>query len=245
MRIRKMNNNGDSGLNRLKWYWVRFWMRYAGLNGIGRIATRFATWFAPPHKASIILSSMNPQGYIAPSAIIYHSDVQLGANILIGDRVIIYQAKEGSTIKIADRVRILRDTTLETGFNGSLSIGEKTWIHPRCQINAYKSSINIGSNVQIAPNCALYSHNHGIAPGKHILQQPLQTKGDIIIGDYSWLGVGVIVLSGVKIGKGAVIGAGAVVTHDVPEGAVAAGVPARVMKMKCNLQEISADTKLK
>ncbi len=70
-----------------------------------------------------------------------------------------------------------------------------------------------------------------------IRKQPLQSKGPIIIEDDAWLGFGAIVLSGVHIGKGAVIGAGAVVTHDVPEGAVAVGSPARVVKMRNDLSE--------
>ena len=56
-----------------------------------------------------------------------------------------------------------------------------------------------------------------------------------MIEDDAWLGVGVIVLSGVRIGKGAVIGAGAVVSRDVPDGAIAMGVPARVVKMRAEL----------
>jgi len=68
-----------------------------------------------------------------------------------------------------------------------------------------------------------------------IKNQPLQTKGGILIEDNVWLGFGVIVLSGVRIGKGAVIGAGSVVTDDIPAGAIAVGVPARVVKMRCDL----------
>ena len=63
----------------------------------------------------------------------------------------------------------------------------------------------------------------------------MQTKGGIVIGDDAWLGVGVIVLDGVKIGKGAVVGAGSVVTRDIPDGAIATGVPARVVKMRRDL----------
>lgn len=216
----------------LKQYWIRFWMRYAGLSKFGRIATRFATWFAPPHKASAVLAAMNPKGYIAPSAVISHSDLRLGARILVGDRVIIFQNKNGGPVEIGDRVQILRDTTIETGFDGSLSIGNKSSIHPRCQINAYKAPIEIGAGVQIAPNCAFYSYDHGFAPDQNITEQPLETKGKIVVDDHAWLGVGVIVLSGVRIGKGAVIGAGSVVTHDIPDGGVAVGVPARVIKMR-------------
>lgn len=227
--------NAPSLTGILKRRWVRFWMRHAGLHGFGRIATRLATWGAPPHKASYVLAKMNPQGYIAPSSIIYHSDLQLGANILIGDRVIIYQAKDGGAVKLCDQVSILRDTAIETGYNGSITIGRTTWIQPRCQLNAYLGSITIGVGVDIAPNCALYAYDHGFAPDKTVREQALETKGDIVIEDHVWLGVGVIVLSGVRIGKGAVVGAGSVVTQDIPDGAIALGVPARVVKMRADL----------
>jgi acetyltransferase-like isoleucine patch superfamily enzyme len=61
------------------------------------------------------------------------------------------------------------------------------------------------------------------------------------VEDDAWLGYGVIVLDGVRIGKGAVVGAGAVVTHDIPEGAIAVGVPARVVKMRSDLVEKSEE----
>jgi acetyltransferase-like isoleucine patch superfamily enzyme len=60
----------------------------------------------------------------------------------------------------------------------------------------------------------------------------LQSKGPIIIGDEAWLSAGVIVLSGVRIGKDAIIGAGSVVTKDVPDGAIASGNPASVIKIR-------------
>jgi acetyltransferase-like isoleucine patch superfamily enzyme len=224
----------------LKRRWVRFWMRYAGLDPFGRFATRLATWFALPHKASTYLAYLNPRGYIAPSAIIHHLDLRLGANILIGDRVIIYQAKDGGAVEIGDQVCILRDTVLETGYNGHITIGPTTWLHPRCQVNAYLAPIEIGSGVDIAPNCAFYSYDHGFAPDKTIREQSLKTRGGIVIGDHAWLGVGAIVLNGVRIGEGAVVGAGSVVTEDVPDGAIAVGVPARVVKMRSTLRTRSS-----
>ncbi len=64
------------------------------------------------------------------------------------------------------------------------------------------------------------------------MKQPIETKGGIVIADNVWLGFGVIVLDGVRIGNGAVIGAGAVVNHDIPDNAIAVGVPARIIKMR-------------
>ena len=90
----------------------------------------------------------------------------------------------------------------------------------------------------LAPNCALYSYDHGIAPGIPIIEQPLQSKGPITIGSDAWLGVGAIVLGGVTIGDGAVIAAGSVVTHDIPDGSIAAGRPAQVVKMRNQIKNI-------
>jgi acetyltransferase-like isoleucine patch superfamily enzyme len=210
-------------------------MNCSGSGFYGRLATRLATWASPPHKASTHLAKLTPKGYVAPGAQIYHPDLRCGKNVFIGDRVLIFWADKGGHVEIGDRVCILRDTIIETGENGSLTLGADTYIHPRCQINAYKAAIRIGTGVLIAANCAFYPHNHGILPGRPIREQPLQSKGDIVIGDNVWLGTGVIVLGGVKIGEGAVIGAGSVVTRDIPAGAISMGAPARVIRMRSDL----------
>ncbi len=207
-------------------------MQHAGLSRFGRIATRLAAWFAPPYTARFYLARLNPNGYIDPSAIVHHANFLLGANIFVADRVVINQAANGGPVELGDRVHILRDTIIVSGAGGSVMIGADTFIQPRCQVMGYKGTIQIGRNVQIAPNCGFYSYDHSFSPDELIRKQPLKSKGDIIIDDDAWLGFGVIVLDGVKIGKGAVIGAGAVVRHDVPDGAIAVGVPARVVRMR-------------
>ena len=113
-----------------------------------------------------------------------------------------------------------------------MKIGADSHLHRGCQLSAYQAPIRIGDRVDVAARCAFYSYDHGIAVGRPIADQPLTSKGPIIIEDEAWLGYGVIVLSGVRIGKGAVVGAGSVVTNDVPDGAVVAGVPARVIKVR-------------
>jgi len=135
-------------------------------------------------------------------------------------------------VELGERVQIHRDSIIQTGAGGSVSIGLRTSIQPRCQFSAYLGSIHIGSYVQIAPNCAFYPYDHGVAPNQLISEQPLKTKGGITVDDDAWLGVGVIVLDGVRIGKGAVIGAGSVVTNNVADNAIAVGIPARVVKMR-------------
>lgn len=207
-------------------------MRRAGLDAFGRFATRLAGWPAPPHSARFPLALLNPLGYVHHTAIIYHKNLEWGKHIFVGDRVVINEARGGGTVSLGDGVHILRDTTIVTGEGGSVTVGAGTYIQPRCQIMGIKGSVRIGKGVQIAPNCAFYAYNHGFARGELIMKQPLTTKGEIMVDDDAWLGFGVIVLDGVRIGKGAVVGAGAVVTRDVPDEAIAVGVPARVVGMR-------------
>ena len=212
--------------------WARFWMQFAGMNPFGRAATKLAILTMPPYHGKRDMAAMNAKGFISPSASIYGEEIQLGNNIYIDDHVVLYGPHKDGEIVLGDKVTLLRGTILQLGIGGSITIGKQTTIQPFCQFSAYKSSIYIGKRVQIAPRCSFYPYNHGVDLGIPINDQPLTSKGNIRIGDESWLGVGVTVLDGVSIGAGAVIGAGSLVTTDIPENAIAAGSPAKVLKMR-------------
>lgn len=222
--------------------WCRFWMRRAGLTPSGRIATRLATWGTPPYKARSFLARLNEQGFVASDASISHDGLRRGKHVFIGEQVVIYRAKEGGPVELGEGVHLHRDSIVETGLGGSLTIGAHTHIQPRCQFSAYRGSIRIGCGVQIAPYCAFYPYDHGFDPGKLIAEQPIHSKGDIVIDDDAWLGVGVCVLDGARIGKGAVIGAGSVVTCDIPDYSIAVGVPARVVKSRFDLTSTAPES---
>lgn len=209
-------------------------MRFSGTGPVGRIATRFAAFGLPPYYGLVYLSRLNAKGYISPKAIIHHHHLNLGQNIFLDERVMIYQDIDGGSVDLGDGVHLHRETIIQTGQGGSVQIGSQTHIQPRCQLSAYKAPILIGSRIEIAPYCSFYPYNHGMACGEPIRKQPLQSKGGIIIEDDAWLGIGVIVLDGVRIGKGAVVGAGSVVVKDIPENAICFGVPARVVKLREN-----------
>ncbi len=219
-------------IDMFKRLWIRFWMRLAGRGPGGRMATRLATWLAPPYKARHSLAWMNRRGYISPSATLYHRDLRLDPHVFVGDRVTVFQEGHGGPVTLGAGVRLYGDCLLETGDGGSITIGSRSRVHQGCQLISYEAPIQIGCDVGISQNCAFYSYNHGVAPDRPVSTQPLASRGPIIVEDHVWFGVGVIVLDGVRIGTGAVIGAGAVVTRDIPAGAIASGVPARVMKMR-------------
>lgn len=204
-------------------------MLLSGISPLGRIATSLGTLFMPPYYGRKQAAQLTKKGYISPQAKLNCEELKLGYHVFIDDRVLIYQGENGGQVEIGTGAHIYRDTIIQTGDKGTVTIGADTHIQPRCQFSAYKANIRIGSRVQIAPNCSFYPYNHGIAPSVPISKQPLESKGDIIIEDDTWISVGVIVLDGVTIGKGAVIGAGAVVTKDIPDNAIAIGIPARVV----------------
>lgn len=88
--------------------------------------------------------------------------------------------------------------------------------------------IYIGSNTMIGPNVTIATAGHPILP--KLREQAYQFNAPVHIGKNCWLGAGVIVLPGITIGDNSVIGAGSVVTKDIPENVVAVGNPCRVLR---------------
>jgi maltose O-acetyltransferase len=88
--------------------------------------------------------------------------------------------------------------------------------------------IGIGDDVQIGPRVQLLTPTHPLEPEAR--RAKWETAAPIIIGDNVWLGGGVVVCPGVTVGADTVVGAGSVVTRDLPPGVLAAGVPARVVR---------------
>jgi acetyltransferase-like isoleucine patch superfamily enzyme len=219
--------------------WSRFWMQFGSRTPAGRLASWLAGWGVPPHYGRHILARMTPRGYTAPSAEVYHDSLQCGRQVFLGDRVVIYQCQNGGAVHLGHGVVVERDCILQTGQSGDISIESGSHIQPRCIFSAFMAPIHIGSDVQIAPNCTFYSYDHGFASGQSIKGQALTTKGGIMVDHGAWLGVGVNVLDGVHIGAGAIIAAGAVVTHDIPAEAIAGGVPARVIGVRPLQREVS------
>jgi acetyltransferase-like isoleucine patch superfamily enzyme len=113
---------------------------------------------------------------------------------------------------------------------GRISIGGGSLLNLNVMIAAVER-VEIGEHCMLANGCLITDGNHRFDD----LEQPVPwqgftTKGPVVIGDNVWLGANVVVTSGVRIGRRAVIGANSVVTTDVPEFAIAAGAPATVLK---------------
>lgn len=221
--------------------WAKFWMRYAGLSPLGRLATRLAILTVPPYKGRSHLRYCNYRGYISPKATIYHSQLSLGVNVFIGDGAVIYQDDGEGMIVIGDRTSVWGDCLLETGKGGAITIGPDCRVNLGVQVVSYQEPIRIGRDVGLSAHSVLYSFNHGTSPGRPYMEQPVESKGPIVIDDHAWIGMRSIILSGVHIGEHAIVAAGSIVTHDVPANAIAGGVPARIISMRGGEQSESRE----
>jgi len=168
----------------------------------------------------------------------------LGAqNIEIGDRVYIYRGvrinarQNNCRIWIDNQVALERGVDISGGENCQIEIGERTFIGPYTCIGG--GNVKIGNHCLIAAQTGIIANNHIFAdPAQKILDQG-ETREGIVIEDDCWLGYGVKVLDGVTIGEGSVIGAGAVVTKDIPPYSVAVGVPARTIASRLSTQPVT------
>jgi len=96
-------------------------------------------------------------------------------------------------------------------------------------------SIKIGNNVLIGPNVVLRSSDHRFTDVDTPIRLQGHNEGEITIEDDVWLGANVVVTKDVRIGHGCVIGAGSIVTRDLPPNSIAVGVPARVVSSRGGL----------
>lgn len=115
-------------------------------------------------------------------------------------------------------------------FNPELSIGDNSGVGVNCLVSG---ETYIGNNVMMGPDCIMYSYSHA----HDRLDIPMTEQGfkkatPINIGNDVWIGARVIILPGVTIGSHVIVGAGAVVTKDVPDYAIVGGSPAKIIRMR-------------
>jgi serine acetyltransferase len=135
-----------------------------------------------------------------------------------------------AAITIGSRCRIGAATELQTHDAGRIVLGSDIRINRGCTIVSY-SNVTIGDFAIIGEYVTIRDANHGMSTSEPMRYQP-HVSEPVRIGPDVWIGRGACVLPGVTIGKGAVIGANSVVTRSIPEGAIAAGMPAQIIRQR-------------
>ncbi|NJK92738.1 MAG: acyltransferase [Blastochloris sp.] len=129
------------------------------------------------------------------------------------------------------RANLIEHGVILHPFQGYIRAGDHVFLGPHVIIYGH-GGVNIGDNCLIAGHVCIASSNHTIPPqGVWIRSQP-DIPLPVRIGNDVWIGFGAVILGGVTIGEGCIIGAGAVVTKDLPAGAIAAGNPARILRFR-------------
>ena len=162
-----------------------------------------------------------------------------------------YLAQRSAGVRI-NRTCLIHPDARINARGGQLSIGARSAVAPGaciqgevtigedCTIQAYSvlvgvcdgGEITIGNGVRIAPHVMIFAANHIFADTDVPIYKQGVEKAPIVIEDDVWIAGKVMITAGVRIGRGSVIGAGTVVTEDIPAWSVAVGVPARVIKSR-------------
>jgi len=157
--------------------------------------------------------------------------IRIGSGVVVDDLVVL-DAK-GSTnrgIDIGEGVFLGRGTILSCK-DGDITLGAHTNLGFHCEVFS-GSTVTVGRHGLLAAYAYLVGGGHEFERSDlAVIEQPRLSRG-IALGDNVWLGTGAKVLDGVTLGSHVVVGANAVVTTDLPEGAVAAGVPARILRQR-------------
>lgn len=173
---------------------------------------------------NIVFFGGKAQGLRVAKNVQLFGDIKLKRNIRIGSNVKVYKKAT-----ISDNVYIGDNVELRSNRGNLIIIGSN------CTLN--RGSIIMGQviikeNCLIAPLCAIIGSNHVFSENsKLIREQGIVSKG-IIIEENVWIGAQVTILDGVTIGKNSIIGAGAVVTKNIPKNSIAVGNPCRVVKFR-------------
>ena len=153
---------------------------------------------------------------------------RVGANVVFEAGVLVFHPE---TIEIGSNVYVGHATILKGYHRNRMRIGDGTWIGQQCFLHS-AGGLTIGRDVGIGPGVRIVTSAHRLdEPDKAILESTIDFA-PVVIEDGADIGVSAVLLPGVRVGRGAQVGAGAVVAADVPDYAIVAGVPARVIRSR-------------
>lgn len=157
------------------------------------------------------------------------SQIEIGRQVIMDQYVRVRCLGRKGKIIIGDQVVLARGVDIKThSVDGAMiQIGERSNLSPHCSLSG--KFIKIGRNCLIAHYVGIFANDHVFADSTLPIREQGHTYRGIIIEDDCWLGTGVKVLDGVTIGKGSVVGAGAVVTKSLPPYSIAVGMPAKII----------------
>lgn len=169
------------------------------------------------------------------SSIIHGSKFQYESPLTIGDGVKIdclglNGIKFGHNVNIPDG-SVIRCSGVISQLGVGLKVGNNTGLGHNTFINA-QGGIEIGDDVIVGPNTSFLAENHLFSKSDILIRKQGVSRQGIVIGSNTWIGANVTILDGVTIGEGVIVGAGSLVSKSIPSGAIAVGVPCKVIRQR-------------
>lgn len=169
----------------------------------------------------------------------HHGTAQLGRNArLYGAITLVFEdATSSGCLRTGPCLQVENGVVLAPR-GGSIVLGANCFLGDLVLLQScIGTSITVGDHVMIAKGASLYASNHNFER----LDLPMKLQGEsgqgIVVEDDVWIGANAVILDGVRLGRGCVVAAGAVVKRDVPPGEIVGGVPARFLKRRWELPE--------
>lgn len=218
---------GRTGL----WPTLRFelgvWL--AQVPGALGLALRKALWPG-------LLGAVGPGALFGQGIVLRHPGrIRLGARVVLSEGCVLDARHETvpCAIALGDDV-ILSSGVIVQCKGATIRIGDRSGLGMGSVVLATDANdVTIGADVAIGPRCVIGGGNYNIGRlDVPIWRQGIQRDRPIVLEDDLWLGSNVTVLSGVRIGRGSIVAAGAVVTHDIPPHTLAGGVPAKPLRRR-------------
>lgn len=152
----------------------------------------------------------------------------LGNKVMIDDQAVLDARGKDAEVHLADFVSIGRGSAIISK-NAKITLAEGVNISTNCRI-ASESSIEIGKGSLVAAYCYIGPGDHSRESGKAIIEQPMQNRGGVKIGENVWIAARATIMDGVSIGNNSIVAAHSFVKDNVPENTIVGGCPAKVIK---------------
>ena len=158
----------------------------------------------------------------------YPDRIRIGPGSRIGRNAVLRANTDVQPGITLGRDVLIQDSVIINANRGQVRLGDRSWLGPFCLVYG-NGGVQLGDNVLVAAHTTINSVSHSSERCDIPINDQPVLSDPVLIEDDVWIGLNAVILQGITIGRGSIIGAGAVVTRSIPPWSIAVGVPAKVI----------------